>query len=193
MYLWNKHWLASKMQINLLTKKTNVMAELQAQDNRKHKGIKKSKKLSTRVDLTPMVDLGFLLITFFIFTTTLSHAKAMAINIPSDEKTIEESKTPESKTISLILGSNNMISYYNGTSIDKTASTNYTAKGIRDVLINKQKSLGIDAKKMVVLIKPTNQSNYGNVVDILDEMAINGIKTYVLMEPDAKEQLLAKN
>lgn len=71
-------------------------------------------------------------------------------------------------------------------------TTNYTAKGIREVLINKQHSLGKDAKKMVVLIKPTNKASYSNVVDILDEMAINGVKTYVLMEPDAKE-LLAVN
>lgn len=140
-----------------------------------------------------MVDLGFLLITFFIFTTTLSHAKAMAIVLPSDKPVIDEPTTSESKTISLILGANNMIAYYNGKSIDKTATTDYTAKGIRDVLIKKQQSLGVDAKKMVVLIKPTVHSRYANVVDMLDEMAINDVKTYVLMEPNAKEELLPNN
>jgi biopolymer transport protein ExbD len=169
------------------------MAELQAQDNRKHKGVKRGKKLSTRVDLTPMVDLGFLLITFFIFTTTLSTANAMAINIPSDKPADPPNMAPGSKTISLILGADNTIAYYNGMAIEETAITNYTANGIRNILISKQKSLGKDAKKMIVLIKPTSKSSYGNVVDILDEMAINGVKTYVLMEPDAKEQLLAKN
>ncbi len=166
------------------------MAELQAQDNRKSKGVKKSKKLSTRVDLTPMVDLGFLLITFFIFTTTISHAKAMAIVVPSDDATTDGSKTPASKTISLILGSNNIITYYNGKDLQATATTNYTARGIRHVLMAKQHSLGNDAKKMVVLIKPTNKASYANVVDILDEMAINGVKSYVLMEPDTKELLV---
>jgi biopolymer transport protein ExbD len=167
------------------------MAELQAQDNRQQKGVKRSKKLSTRVDLTPMVDLGFLLITFFIFTTTLSHAKAMAIVVPSDKQVIDEPTTPESKTISLILADNNTIAYYNGKNLQATAITDYTAKGIRHVLMAKQQLLGNDAKKMVVLIKPTIKASYANVVDILDEMAINGIKTYVLMEPDAKEILAA--
>lgn len=169
------------------------MAELQTQNSHKQQGVKGGKKLSTRVDLTPMVDLGFLLITFFIFTTTLSTANAMAINIPSDKPVDPPTMAPESKTISLILGANNTIAYYNGMAIGETAITNYTAKGIRNVLISKQKLLGKDAKKMIVLIKPTSQSSYGNVVDILDEMAINGVKSYVLMVPDAKEQLLAKN
>ena len=168
------------------------MAELQAQSGRKQKGVKRGKKLSTRVDLTPMVDLGFLLITFFIFTTTLSTANAMAIVVPSNDSATD-TEAPARKTISLILGANNTIAYYNGLAIDETAITNYTANGIRNILISKQKMLGKDAKKMIVLIKPTSQSSYGNVVDILDEMAINGVKTYVLMEPDAKEQLLVKN
>jgi len=168
------------------------MADLQVQDNKKSRGVKRGKKLSTRVDLTPMVDLGFLLITFFIFTTTMSHAKAMAIVVPSDKPVIDEPKTPESKTISLILGDNNNITCYNGNDLKANFTTNYTAKGIRDVLINKQHSLGKDAKKMVVLIKPTNKASYANVVDILDEMAINGVKSYVLMETDAKD-LLAVN
>lgn len=168
------------------------MAELQAQDNRKNRGVKKGKKLSTRVDLTPMVDLGFLLITFFIFTTTMSKAMAMGINLPSDKPVDPPNVTAASKTISLILGDNNSITYYNGDDVKAIATTNYTAKGIREVLINKQHTLGKDAKKMVVLIKPTSKASYANVVDILDEMAINGVKTYVLMEPDAKE-LLALN
>ncbi len=167
------------------------MAELQAQDNRQQKGVKRSKKLSTRVDLTPMVDLGFLLITFFIFTTNMSEAMAMGINLPSDKPVYPPNMSPESKTISLILGDNNTIAYYNGKDLQTKAITDYTAKGIRQVLMAKQHSLGNDAKKMVVLIKPTIKASYANVVDILDEMAINGIKTYVLMEPDSKEILAA--
>jgi biopolymer transport protein ExbD len=138
-----------------------------------------------------MVDLGFLLITFFIFTTTMSEAMAMGINLPSDKPAYPPNMSPESKTISLILGDNNTIAYYNGKDLQATAITDYTAKGIRNVLMSKQYSLGNDAKKMVVLIKPTTKASYANVVDILDEMAINGVKTYVLMEPDAKELLAA--
>lgn len=166
------------------------MAELLQQNNRGKKGIRRSKKLSTRVDLTPMVDLGFLLITFFIFTTTLSEANAMGIVIPSDKKPNTDSKTPESKTISLILSSNNTIQYYHGTAINNISITTYAANGLRHIILQKQKALGSYAKEMVVLIKPTKQASYGNVVDVLDEMQINGVTKYVLMELDGSEKLL---
>ncbi len=172
------------------------MAELQTQNNRQQKGVRRGKKLSTRVDLTPMVDLGFLRITFFIFTTTMSEAKAMGLILPSDKKPITESTAPQSKTISLILSSDNKIYYYNGLDIGKIATTNFAANGIRDIIIQKQKDLVAkfgNAKDMVVLIKPTEQSSYGNVVDILDEMQINNVQKYVLMDADSKEKILVKN
>ena len=169
------------------------MAELQTQTNQQKKGIRKCKKLSTRVDLTPMVDLRFLLITFFIFTTTMSQPKAMGLVLPSDKDKTDSGKTPESKTISLILSANNIIYCYHGLEIDKITTTDYTAKGIRNIIVQKQKKLGSHAKEMVVLIKPTDKSSYGNVVDVLDEMTINSVKTYVLMDADAKEKQVSGN
>ena len=76
-------------------------------------GVKKSKKLSTRVDLTPMVDLGFLLITFFIFTTTMSEPTSMKLNLPKDVKDPKDfMDLKESSVITIIPSKDNQIYYY---------------------------------------------------------------------------------
>jgi biopolymer transport protein ExbD len=150
--------------------------------HKKGPGVKKSKKLSTRVDLTPMVDLGFLLITFFIFTTTMSQPTAMRLFLPKDtEKPEEQNKIKESGALSIMLGRDNAIYYYEGT-LDPTGanfkSTNF--KQIRDIIINKKKST--KPEDFVVVIKPGPESTYKNTVDILDEMFINEVKRYAMVD-----------
>src|SRR4051794_26948964 len=103
--------------------------------HKKGPGVKKSKKLSTRVDLTPMVDLGFLLITFFIFTTTMSQPTAMQLVMPKDTDNPEEqNKAKESGVLTILLGSDNHVFYYMGSLAPNASnwkSTNF--KEIRDV------------------------------------------------------------
>src|SRR6186713_1205160 len=102
------------------------MAEMDTSSGGGHKkgpGVKKGKKLSTRVDLTPMVDLGFLLITFFMFTTTLSKPKTMQINMPYKEDNIKEedqTKIKASTVVTILLSSNHRIYYYEGIGDDAT-------------------------------------------------------------------------
>jgi biopolymer transport protein ExbD len=150
--------------------------------HKKGPGVKKAKKLSTRVDLTPMVDLGFLLITFFIFTTTMSQPTAMRLFLPKDtEKPEEQNKVKASGALSIMLAKNNQIFYYEGELLPDGSnfkSTNF--KEIRDIIINKKKST--DPKDFVVVIKPGPEATYKNTVDILDEMTINDVKRYAMVD-----------
>lgn len=164
------------------------MSEIQTQDNHRRKSGLRSKKLSTRVDLTPMVDLGFLLITFFIFTTTLSRPAAMNLILPAEGS---GNTTPESKTMNIILRHSNQIVYYKGNNIQLSGKTDFSATGIRNVLLDAKNSLP-NSNDLVVLIKPGKDASYQNIVAMLDEMQISGIKKYVLMDLNEREKLLFK-
>ncbi|MEZ5047045.1 MAG: biopolymer transporter ExbD [Chitinophagaceae bacterium] len=179
------------------------MAEIQEKgDSGKKGGVKKGKKLSTRVDLTPMVDLGFLLITFFIFTTTMSKPKSMEINMPVDKDEIKEedkNKVKDYTTMTVLLSKEHRVYYYLGLANDPMNPpdmkvVDFAPKGgIRDAIIdlvkkvNDEKGNGMpghdpEKDKPVVLIKPDTNCAYDDVVNILDEMNINGIETYALID-----------
>lgn len=170
------------------------MAELEQKQVGK-KGKKKGrKKMSTRIDLTPMVDLGFLLVTFFMLTTTFSKPQTMEINLPVKPKgevtEEQENALKASKAFNIIIDGENRLFWYLGLpheALEPLTETNYTADGIRKVLLEKNSSI----QDMVVLIKPTDAANYKNVVDILDEMNISNIKRYALVDitPDDLEEL----
>jgi biopolymer transport protein ExbD len=171
------------------------MAEMDTSGGGGHKkgpGVKKSKKLSTRVDLTPMVDLGFLLITFFIFTTTMSQPTAMKLFLPKDaDKPEDQNKAKESGVITILLGKDDNVFYYEG-QLDNSASNfkSSTFKEIRNVLLDKKART--PEKDLVVVLKPSEECTYRNVVDILDEMAINVLKRYALVDISTVESQLVK-
>jgi hypothetical protein len=171
------------------------MAEMDTSSGGGHKkgpGVKKSKKLSTRVDLTPMVDLGFLLITFFIFTTTMSQPTAMKLYLPKDaDKPEDQNKAKQSGVITVLLGKDDNVFYYEGI-LDNTASNfkSSTFKEIRNVLLDKKSRT--PEKDLVVVLKPSEECTYKNVVDILDEMAINVLKRYALVDITKDETQLIK-
>jgi len=145
---------------------------------KKGPGVKKGKKQSTRVDLTPMVDLGFLLITFFIFTTTMSQPTAMKLNLPKDvEKPEDQNKLKESAAFTVMPSKDNRIYYYEGLDPSKLQQT--TFKQVRDIILDKKRRT--DPKDFMVIIKPTKDATYKNAVDILDEMKIDDVKRYALV------------
>ena len=150
--------------------------------------------MSTRIDLTPMVDLGFLLVTFFMLTTTFSKPQTMEINLPVKDKVEDDNvnTVKETKTITIILGADNKVFWYHGLAskpLEGPTETNFSADGIRKVLLEKNATIS----EMVVLIKPTNDAIYKNVVDILDEMNISNIKRYALVEIAPEDLNLIKN
>ena len=182
------------------------MAELDTSGggHKKGPGVKKGKKLSTRVDLTPMVDLGFLLITFFIFTTTMSQPTALKLFLPDDKVTQDEqNKAKESGVLTILMGADNHIYYYEGqlkSDGSNFLSASYNGENsIRDVILKKKadvRSRSRDTenpyKDFVVVIKPGAECNYKNLIDILDEMAINVVKKYALVDISDGESQLVK-
>jgi biopolymer transport protein ExbD len=178
-------------------------------------GKKKAKKHAPHIDMTPMVDLMCLLITFFMLTTAFNKPKIMEIRLP--EKLKDPNATPPkiqgSRTLNIILGPDNKIYWYPGVvkpedynNLPPLQETDFSDTGIRKLLLERNRALfkKIDDFKSqvtsgkivisqdsvqgairqlkkdddtgpIVLIKAYKKSNYGNFVDILDEMNICGI------------------
>jgi len=156
------------------------MAELDTSGGGKKGGGKvRSKKQSTRVDLTAMVDLAFLLITFFILTTTLQKPKAMDLVMPDkDEKDNSRLPVAASKTMTILLGANNKLEWFIGTSaqpLSRPTVDGYGKNGIRKTLFEKAKEVKASTgDDMMVIVMPSDKSNYNNMVSVMDELNITG-------------------
>lgn len=124
------------------------MAEIIESDSGGHKkGKRRAKKHSTHIDMTPMVDLACLLLTFFILTTAFNEPKIMEIVMPSKEKVKDPPKVDDSRVVNVIMAENDQIFYYNGLadptkgSLPILIKTNYSKDGIRKVLLERNKDL----------------------------------------------------
>ena len=169
------------------------MAEIQEKDSGGKGGKVRSKKVGGKPDMTPMVDLVFLLITFFMFTTTFSKPNMMKLNMPEkdeEKKDQETSEIKESNTISIVMGEDDRIFWYQAGVSDVTAAdlkeTDYSATGIR-ADINAKKLAAIDSSKFTIIIKPTDKATFKNTVDILDEMEITGNRLYAIVDLQPQE------
>ncbi len=164
---------------------------------------RRTKKASTRVDLTAMVDLGFLLITFFILATTFSKPKTMEVNKPAkeDDKKVEEPPIKMSKTVNFMMGSGDKLYWYvSPDAIDATTtiemdSIDYSPNGLRRIIKKRQAEVAAqwgNKDDLFVMIKPLPSSRLKNTVDMLDEMTINDVKRYAILEPtDPIDSLVA--
>jgi biopolymer transport protein ExbD len=149
----------------------------------------RSKKSSTKIDMTPMVDLAFLLLTFFMLTTTFNKPQTMEITMPDKPK--PEDVVPEvneRKVLTLVLGENDKVYWYKGITDPKIEVSNFSADGIRKVLLTQN----AQTKDMIVLIKALEKSKYKNMVDILDEMNITNMKRYAIVKVTDVDKDLVK-
>ena len=128
------------------------MAEIEGGGGGHKKGGKpQGKKLSTRVDFTPMVDLGFLLITFFMLTTSMNKPQTMEINMPVKEENLDEeekTKIKESQAMTILLTEKDKVVYYFGITDPKLETSNFGKNGIRKILLQKNRELnpvGVDS------------------------------------------------
>src|SRR5579871_372419 len=167
------------------------MAEIQGGggDGGKKGGKVRSKKTSTRIDMTPMVDLAFLLLTFFVLTSTLSKPQTMEITMP--EKPKEDDKQPEvneKKVLTLVLGANDKVYWYVGITEPEAKRSDFSKDGIRKVLLEKKSEI----RDLIVLIKASDESKYKNLVDILDEMTISSIQRYAIVDITSADKQIVK-
>jgi biopolymer transport protein ExbD len=156
------------------------MAELGGGGGGKKKGGKvRAKRSSTRIDMTPMVDLAFLLLTFFVMTTTLNKPQTMEITMPEKPKPGDVMpEINEKNVLTLVLGENDKVYYYMGITDPAVEVSNFSATGIRKVLLAKKAEL----PKLVVLIKAMDEAKYKNMVDIMDEMNISSMQRFALVD-----------
>jgi biopolymer transport protein ExbD len=164
------------------------MAEIISSDNRKQKsGFTRSKKLTTRIDMIPMVDLGFLLITFFIFTSTMSQPTSMSLIMPKESG--EPTPIKESGALTLLPMEKGKVFYYEGT-LEKAYLNVTSIKEIRELLINKKNRTS--EKDLFVVVKPSRVTDYSTIIDILDEIKITGVKRYAIADMTSNEEGLTK-
>jgi biopolymer transport protein ExbD len=178
------------------------MAELNTGDGggKKGGGKVRSKKQNSKVDLTAMVDLAFLLITFFMLTTSLSKPQSMDLGLPDKEQDDDDDvimKTDQRRTVTVILGANDQIKWFHGLLEEpeangKPQTIGYGKEGIRKELLKRVASIpqvtGDKDKGLIVIIKPTKKSTYKNLVDILDEMAICKVPTNAIVNDFSPEE-----
>ena len=146
-----------------------------------HSRDQRTKKKDVEIDMNPMVDLAFLLLTFFMLTTTFATPQAMEIVMPAkadEDAVVKEQAVKESKTLTIVLHENDEIYWYQGITDPEIEQSDYSAEGIRRVLLTKDQ----EVEDIVVLIKPSEESNYKNLVDILDEMHITAIQRYAIVD-----------
>ncbi|HEY6504432.1 MAG TPA: biopolymer transporter ExbD [Chitinophagaceae bacterium] len=164
--------------------------------NRRVKGFGRAKRHNLKVDMTPMVDLGFILITFFVMTVQLTKPVSVNLYMPKDG---DPTPLGRSNALTVLLSGNDRIYYYHGDWNEALANneihtTNFSVKdGLGKMIREKQKWLDTQNKTegrrgLMLLIKPGKEAAYKNVIDALDEALINAVKKYTVLSAGNEEE-----
>lgn len=164
------------------------MAEITNSSAENRSGKTTSSRMSTRIDMTPMVDLAFLLLTFFMLTTSFLTPYVMQVSMPEKVENNPQPTINVKKVLTLVLGEKDKIYWYAGHAESPLKVTDFSREGVRKLLMEKNATV----QGLYVFIKPTDESRYQNMVDIFDEMAITGIKRYSLSEMTPEDSKLMK-
>ncbi len=148
--------------------------------------------------MTPMVDLGFLLITFFIVTAELSRPTTTNLNMPKEGPPMP---VGDSSALTVILAGNDKMVYYSGNWEDairqnEVIKTNHSSSSLREAILRQKQQLDLSANKkngLMLLIKSTADASYKNIVDMLDEVLINDVKKYAIAKPNPEELAWVKD
>ena len=153
-------------------------------------GKARRRKNAVRIDMTPMVDLAFLLLTFFMLTTQFTKPYIIKLALPLKPDTpVNQPPIKPEKVITVILGEKNRVYWYQGATQPKVAVTDFDSDGIRKVLFEKNAQI----QGMYVFIKPTARSRYQNMIDILDEMTITNTKRFSIAKVTPEDLQLMAN
>lgn len=165
--------------------KAQTMAEISQRSAAENVGGKvRAKKQSTKIDMTPMVDLAFLLLTFFILTTTFLKPNIIPLTMPEPVKDPIQLPLLQAKNaFNVVLAEHNKIYWWIGLD-GPAAPTNYSKDGIRKILLEESKA----NPDLMVLVKPMDKSRFENMVDILDEVHIANITRYAIVELTEEDQ-----
>ena len=149
---------------------------------------------ATRIDFTPMVDLGFILITFFIYTTTIAKPSSLEINMPAPEPSKETTVWPDESTITLLPAKDHKVYYYCGMLSDVAQLHMVSVKGLGELLADKKArvaalpaSLSLQAHRLHVVIKPDASCKYEDVVTVFDDMNVFHVPYYTMVDIDPVE------
>ncbi|NMW21529.1 MAG: biopolymer transporter ExbD [Chlorobiaceae bacterium] len=155
------------------------------------KGRRRSKRIGFHLDMTPMVDVAFLLLTFFMLTTTFSKSNTMEINIPPE---MLEVKVAENNVMTMRIAGDGIAYCSLGNEVPKKIPL-YDANDTRQLSLSGElrrllKQLTADNKKMVIVVKLSEKAKYKQLVDIIDELNLMKIDRFSLddfTEQDAME------